>query len=369
MDSTNFSMPRSRSSGQSSSTSPPLSTSSSSGSRKFADSAVMAPPAAQSAYLPSRRELSIYAIFPALLLFGGAYTLVSPTMRSSTYDPVVQGHTAQPGAVLPSYFASKRNVFNRFFVKVGWAWVTAAVGGFAVLSPALGISAGAGAAAAADAAEAVVLRRARVLLRYAAATVAWALTTQWFFGPPLIDRSFRWSGGMCYPVEAFGPTGVLVASVEIAADKAQHAPAAAADAAQNMLVFTATACKRVGGRWYGGHDISGHVFLLVLGAGLLLQEVGWVMWPRGGRALVGAGGAVGEVRARSPSASVGVTGKFALGVVALQLWMLLMTAIYFHTWFEKLTGLLTATIALYVVYVVPRFVPFMRAILGVPGLD
>lgn len=33
--------------------------------------------------------------------------------------------------------------------------------------------------------------------------------------------------------------------------------------------------------------------------------------------------------------ALGVGAKTALGVMGLNLWMLLMTAIYFHTWFEK----------------------------------
>jgi hypothetical protein len=32
---------------------------------------------------------------------------------------------------------------------------------------------------------------------------------------------------------------------------------------------------------------------------------------------------------------LGIGGKFAAVVVGLSVWMLLMTAIYFHTWFEK----------------------------------
>ncbi|KAL1887500.1 hypothetical protein Cpir12675_006526 [Ceratocystis pirilliformis] len=320
-------------------------------------------PTSMMLYIPTQCELAAYAIFPALLLFGGAYSLLSPTVRASTYDPVTQGHVQDP-ELLPSYFASKHNVFNRYFVKVGWAWVTAAISSFALLNPVLGpITGGTSLMAAKDStAKLAVYRRARVLVRYAAVTLAWAATTQWFFGPPIFDRWFRWSGGMCYPVEAFGPTGTLLA--------AEAPQKAGADAeALNILAYTATTCKRVGGRWYGGHDISGHVFLLVLGSGMLLQEISWVMWPRGNRALILGDGSVltygpgpGLVR------GIGFTGVFILGVVALKLWMLLMTAIYFHTWFEKLTGLLAATASLYLVYIVPRFMPTVRAVLGAPGL-
>ena len=59
--------------------------------------------------------------------------------------------------------------------------------------------------------------------------------------------------------------------------------------------------------------------------------------------------------------------KLALGVAGFSWWMLLMTAAYFHTWFEKFTGLLVAFIGIYVVYFLPRGVPAYRAIIGMPG--
>ncbi|CAP68326.1 uncharacterized protein PODANS_7_3610 [Podospora anserina S mat+] len=121
-------------------------------------------------------------------------------------------------------------------------------------------------------------------------------------------------------------------------------------------VFTAAACKSAGGRWSGVHDISGHVFLLVLGSCFLLQEVGWVVgrwvrFVREERAVVMADGAVkgataeverevryqGEDIGRGMGVMEGLApgAPVAVGVVGLCAWMLLMTAIYFHTWFEK----------------------------------
>lgn len=60
--------------------------------------------------------------------------------------------------------------------------------------------------------------------------------------------------------------------------------------------------------------------------------------------------------------------KFAIGVVGLMWWMLLMTAAYFHTWFEKFTGLLVAFSGLWIVYFLPRGAPGLRAVLGMPGV-
>jgi hypothetical protein len=60
--------------------------------------------------------------------------------------------------------------------------------------------------------------------------------------------------------------------------------------------------------------------------------------------------------------------KLALGVAAMNWWMLLMTAAYFHTWFEKFTGLFVASTALYTIYFLPRAVPLVRQAIGMPGM-
>jgi hypothetical protein len=49
-------------------------------------------------------------------------------------------------------------------------------------------------------------------------------------------------------------------------------------------------------------------------------------------------------------------------------WMLLMTAAFFHTWFEKFTGFVVAFLAVTLIYFVPRGVPLLRVALGMPGL-
>lgn len=65
---------------------------------------------------------------------------------------------------------------------------------------------------------------------------------------------------------------------------------------------------------------------------------------------------------------VGTGVQLACFVAAASMWMLLMTAAYFHTWFEKFTGFLVASSALYFVYFLPRAVPALRAVLGMPGV-
>lgn len=144
--------------------------------------------------------------------------------------------------------------------------------------------------------------------------------TQWFLGPALIDRGFRLTGGACELASVYDGTG------------------------GTREFVTGQACKAVGGEWKGGHDISGHVFILVLGSAFLGLEV----LP----ALVGARGLREERRVRRADGGVvraereiageetqeldGKGGVSApLAVAGLSWWMLLMTAAYFHTWFEK----------------------------------
>lgn len=295
-------------------------------------------------HLPTPLESLALLVYPAILAFGAVFSALSPQTRAAPYDVTGQSHVQSSA---PSYFARKNNLFNTLFVKRGWAWVTVAFAVFVLTHPA---------AAAAPA------RRLRAAARWAAVTAWWLLVTQWCFGPALIDRGFRFTGGRC-----------------------QDAKAAVDDGAHDARdLVTAVACKAAGGRWAGGHDVSGHVFLLVLGSWFLLQEVFWVLVRAGGvagrrddrtvvlddGAVKGAGVEVDRDAGdeKPPSNHLGLGAKFALGVVAACLWMLLMTAIYFHTWFEKLTGLIVAFLGIYPIYYLPRWVPALRAVIGLPGV-
>ncbi|EFX00703.1 inositol phospholipid biosynthesis protein [Grosmannia clavigera kw1407] len=299
-------------------------------------------------YLPTYREAVLLAAFPVVLLFGMLFSLLSPSGRTGVTD------VASVVSSAPSYFARKDNVLNVFFVKRGWFWISLAFAQF-------------------------VLRHPSFTVSDSERSVSGTSSSHTIFGSgapqPSSDRSFRLTGGSC---QADGGLGV-----------AEATSAAATAAASLAAVAVASMCKRAGGRWSGGHDISGHVFLLVLGSTFLAQEVGWVLLrargergesqrgrdgrqPEDDRTIVMADGAIktAEVEAEAVSAArlslVGV--QFVGTILVLSLWMLLMTAIYFHTGLEKLSGLLVALAGLYGVYVVPRFVPAVRRVVGLPGL-
>ena len=239
----------------------------------------------------TRSELLLMITYPSILLIGSLFSVLDPTTRSTPYSSLSQSH---PPDLAPSYFAHKSNIFNLYFVKVSWAWITLAFFIFLFNHPLTGPR------------NALVLtpRRLRALLRYSLATTWWVAITQWFFGPAIIDRTFRWTGGRCELVPMSETNSV-------------------------KEIMTGTACKIMGGHWKGGYDISGHVFILVLGSAFLMLEAMPIV----------LGKATSEQEARVIRAGDNweweISVGLLMGVTSMCWWMLLMTATYFHTWVEK----------------------------------
>lgn len=258
-------------------------------------------------------------IYPLTLVVGSLYSVISPTARdASLLTPTIATDINVPPAPTPpaspvNYFARKGNVFNLYFVKVGWAWTTLAFLALLLTQPYYTLAPG------------LAIRRRRTgqaLLRYAIVTFAWFLTTQWFFGPAIIDRTFLLTGGKCERLPPLGAT---------------------ADGWEELkVVVTAAACKAVGGAWNGGYDVSGHVFMLVLASAFLAFEAfGATRSPAnhcGGAEAKKKNDHVDDVAHR-----LDVTDslirlwaiRFVWLVTLLSWWMLFMTAIWFHTWIEK----------------------------------
>ncbi|KAI9843762.1 MAG: hypothetical protein M1837_006123 [Sclerophora amabilis] len=360
----------------------------------------------RSPLLPTPLETLVLAAYPATLLLGSFYSLLSPTTRGIPYDAATRSH---PAGVAPSYFAQKNNVFNLFFVKFGWLWTSLAflIGVLGVVGAGAGNRSsknggGGGGSGAGSSSGLPVMtpRRTQALLRWTLVTAWWIAVTQWFFGPALVDRGFRITGGVC-------DAAALAGSGDDATGRMTTTKATVVKEVERII--TSRACKAVGGQWRGGHDLSGHVFMLVLGSAMLCFEVGWVFvkergWREERTVVVAAGNTSEEVRSAqvekeggaaagggddtviTPAAGgrgaggIAIRGdgdasiadgwrfKFVAGVAGLSWWMLLMTAVYFHTWFEKLTGLVVAYIAIFTVYFLPRAFPRLRAIIGMPSI-
>ncbi|KAH6681609.1 inositol phospholipid synthesis and fat-storage-inducing TM-domain-containing protein [Halenospora varia] len=268
-------------------------------------------------FLPTTLETALLLIYPSILLIGSLFGLLDPNARAAPYNASSQSHYA---ATAPSYFAKKSNVFNIFFVKQGWAWVTFSYFFFLLSHPHAGK----------PFSLSLTPRRIRGTVRWGIVTVWWIFVTQWFFGPAIIDRGFTLTGGQCELVREAEAGNVLM------------------DEARQFV--TGVACKAVGGKWKGGHDISGHVFLLVLGSMFLFEEVLYVVWRAGRgkeeRTIVMDDGAV-----KSAEVEKGVEGEGEQGG---------------GRW--GLTGLLVALSGIFIVYFLPRMVPVVRGIIGMPGI-
>lgn len=280
----------------------------------------------------------VLLVYPLTLLLGSLFSAISPTARPS--KPVDSPQPA--GAFAPSlaadlhlsespanYFARKNNIFNLYFVKVGWLWTTVAFASLLLAQPTYHFTS----SLLSPQQQQTRFRRClQAFLRYVLATATWYLMTQWFFGPAMIDRSFVVTGGKCEEV--------LAEVGKAAADPSTPV--------QLETLFTAATCKAAGGAWRGGHDISGHVFMLVLATAILAFEaIGAGALGSFPNAVYTEGEAARERKASDPENprtsekgnAPGILRTWSLrlvwGVVGLGWWMLFMTAIWFHTWLEK----------------------------------
>ena len=324
-----------------------------------------------SSLLPAPHELLLLSIFPFLLVLGSLFSLLSNPARYAPYNPTSQSH---PPELAPSYFALKRNILNTYFVKFAWFWVSVAFWLWWLLSE-NSLRGGSNDGVEVEArkqrdedeeAWQLTPQRLRSALRWAITTSYWFFVTQWFFGPSVIDRAFKITGGACERVlssssdsasgNPFLKRGAMDLSMGDAAREVKYA-------------LSAGACKAIGGQWKGGYDISGHVFILVLGVGFLGYEV----WGGGrNRDIVDGRRDFDGILSDEKRESDDDEGKVKIRrgemkrrristamyppmiVVGLSLWMLLMTAVYFHTWFEKFLGLVVALGGIWSVYILPR---------------
>lgn len=218
-----------------------------------------------------------------------------------------------------SYFSSKRNILNVVFVKQGWIWTT-----------------GVWAANLYAKSRTDTKALTQAFTRWSIATFWWILITQWFLGPSLSDRINVMTGGMCeIPMTA------------------QNTDA--------KVLFTQAACRASEGLWKHGHDLSGHTFFLVHASLFLWEEVFTFAQ--------GPSSATESSKAPNTISFLDISRKLTMGLLAIWWWMLLMTAVYFHTTQEKLTGFVVSLFSWAIVYCYLLYVPAMKQVLGEPPLQ
>lgn len=196
-----------------------------------------------------------------------------------------------------TYFSTKGNILNVFFIKKGWFWVTVVYGCYVyfILSK----------------------RRTRQqvtqsIYRFTCVTVYWYVMTQWLLGPSFIDRVYVATGGSCAP-PAYDDGDVSIQQQQL-----------------TLLLshtFRQSTCRQLGGRWSGGHDVSGHCVMLIHASLFFWEELSWLFYSIP---------AATQLKRTQPSAWRSLLAVLAL--LVLWWWMLVMTAIYFHGHFELVSG-------------------------------
>jgi len=273
-------------------------------------------------------------------------------------------NTSLPHSHLPErshFFARKSNPVNQIFVKYAWGWTSLVYLLHLASSPPARTS-----------------RRSRLAV-WLLATMIWLGFTTWFFGAGLGDRIIALSGGSCavaLPREwdlHLGREGIKkilpnimtsmdMVSVSVSGSDSDqlylpvpHAlcslrqpltpknhpelfsllssTSIPTDSLQPTTSHPALTLSLPNPRWHRGFDISGHAFLLTMSTLVLAREL-TPSWQ-------------GENTRIRPVGRAGGAGKWVHGtatvlgtaLVGLWIWMVGMTAVWFHNPPEKVSGL------------------------------
>ncbi|EPQ57333.1 hypothetical protein GLOTRDRAFT_120554 [Gloeophyllum trabeum ATCC 11539] len=249
--------------------------------------------------MPDAR-IAAFAAVTLVVAVGTLYSVIYHTYLD-TSDPHL---TALPHPLHAShYFASKSNPLNVVFIKYAWGWTSLAFAAHFLTSP-----------PAAQTWERVG--------KWLAETGVWMVFTTWFFGPALLERVIAASGGECV---VRLPSGYLLSVPnEYCYTKSTVSPATHPSLFAASLLIPDTQEWQARPRLRRGHDVSGHLFLLVMSTLFLADQLRASFRP-------------GVVR-WSKAHQWSVAGTSAL--LALWLFASYTTSVYFHTPLEKITGYL-----------------------------
>lgn len=291
-------------------------------------------------------------ISSSLRLTVGEFLFISSFVTNFFIGKVV--HLVSPEEEVYNYYNDKRNILNQLFVKKGWGWTTVAIVIFYGLqlnkrsftrakSTSKANSPSTESKASSSSSSLILMAVARYLI----ATVWWIFFTQWFFGFPIMDRLFVLTGGQCVIEQNEGhPFLHLFQENEVGKFGSMH--------------VSSYHCRRIRGSWEGGHDPSGHVFLMVHSSLYMFMEgislwTSWTQFTANIRNLV--------TGIRLSLNKIGFVAQFLvenphiilMQLTALWWFMLLMTNIYFHSIAEKLVGLAFGYFGVFAVYLFPRY--------------
>lgn len=338
--------------------------------------------------------------------------------------------------IYDNYFTQKRNFINQLFVKRGWGWTTVVLGFVVVKYVILRVSNGSttittattATTATASTASTTVDNKEKdgkekakfsvekqvlfILARFGAATTWWIFFTQWFFGHPLMDRIFIATGGKCTGIQDgdrltryITKNPLLKKFLKQVEEKTGSYLMPGPMVPEGMLSdgndndnlkyeaqISSMVCRKIGGRWTGGHDPSGHCFLLIHSSLFLLFEVlplvpvllkdlfeNNVLFHKLVKKSQTAQLALEKISYRKignkagdnisaapvPEAKESQLQSFSKLIlhplvlvsllVGLWSWMLLITTMYFHSLRELLAGAIAGYVEIVLVYVLPKF--------------
>ncbi|KAK6459374.1 inositol phospholipid synthesis and fat-storage-inducing TM-domain-containing protein [Scheffersomyces xylosifermentans] len=254
-------------------------------------------------------------------------------------------HVLSPQEEVYNYYNDKKNIFNQLFVKKGWAWTTLNLVIFYGIVLYREKSSG----------ERVQLVK-KAVINYVLATIWWIFFTQWFFGMPIMDKIFVLTGGKCVIEESTSNNHRYIHLFQAIEDQIGKL---------ESKYVTSYSCRKLKGNWEGGHDPSGHVFLLVHSSLYLFLEVQpfWISWSYFKGTVITA-----YKNITQPNKTIGdkiktfkdlvVENPSVLVVKLIVLWwfMLFMTNIYFHSIAEKFVGLIFGYFGIIGIYYVPRYI-------------
>jgi hypothetical protein len=263
---------------------------------------------------PSQTIISPYtrlslSLLGLCLTLGTAYSIFASTYLD-TSDPLL--------AYLPhpahdhSYFARKSNIFNQLFVKKAWGWTSAA---FWIV-----FLTGSG-----DRRSMNTTTGAGRVWKWVIATLVWMGFTSWFFGPALLERLMAYSGGECVVAIPSPLTGNAPTLVDVPLEYCHMKTTVTTDTHPHLFssfLVPPPTDFRGRPRLYRGHDVSGHIFLLTLCILFLTDQLSSALLPK----------------PRFISQLHALAINSTLGLLAIWWWMAIMTAVYFHTPQEKLSG-------------------------------
>jgi len=240
------------------------------------------------------KEILILIIYPITILLGQIIYFTSKN------------------EIINNYYTNKYNLINIFFVKNGWFW-TCLIYLYLLFQHGKSIKLG--------------------LIRLILITLWWWSFTQWFFGLPIMDRIFLFTGGIC----EYNNNNVINNNNEIN---------------EFLQDIGSNLCKQIKGHWIGGHDPSGHVFLLVLGSLMIWFEILQINVFKEFKILIKS---LQETEKKFEKFKILLNSSIILsfGLLWLWWWMLLITSIHFHSFIEQISGLIAGCLGL-LVYTIPR---------------